>query len=90
MSDEQIIESIVDENKKLSIKEELDEIANENSINSAVSCIDALAGINKLKDYLMGSSFETTDSLNYLSKIEDNIFLSREKKTSITIFFHKL
>ena len=54
MSDEQIIESIVNENKKLSIEEELDEIENENSINSAVSYSDALGCLNKLKDYLMG------------------------------------
>ena len=50
------------------IKEDLEETETENSINSAVRLSDALLFINKLKDYLIGFSFDKNDSLNYLSK----------------------
>ena len=50
----------------------------ENSINSAVRYSNALLFINKFKNDLIDFSIDKIDSLNYLSKIKDIIFLSKK------------
>ena len=48
---------------------------------------DALLFINKLKDYLIGFSIDKPDFLNYMSKIENKIFLLSKKSIRNTEFF---
>ena len=62
-----------------SFQVELEKTETENSINSAVSYSYALSFINKIKTF--NWSIDTINSLNYLSKIEDKIFSSKENKT---------
>ena len=80
---------VVNDNKEIEEVNDKEQIidANDEEI-SIISSSEALAYLNKLKDYFMRSSNDTNSEGSQLSKLEDKVLsMKMTKQTEITNYF---
>ena len=89
LTDKEIIDMVVNDNKEIDEVNDKEQIidANDEEI-SIISSSEALAYLNKLKDYFMRSSNDTNSEVSQLSKLEDKVLsMKMTKQTEITNYF---